>query len=58
MTMKARGEHPVTATTATVEERAQARERFRRKLAEAERRATPEKRAELRAALGFPSPAP
>ncbi|GAA0919274.1 hypothetical protein [Virgisporangium aurantiacum] len=58
MTMRARGEHPVTATMATNEERAQARERFRSKLAEAERRATPEKRAELRAALGFSSPAP
>jgi hypothetical protein len=57
MTMKARGEHPTAAAPATDEERAQARERFRHKLAEAQRRATPEKRAELRAALGFTSPA-
>lgn len=55
--MRAQGEHPATVTAATDEERAQARERFRRKLAEAQRRATPEKRAELRAALGITSPA-
>jgi hypothetical protein len=54
--MAERREQPVTVVTATEQERAQARERFRRKLAEAERRATPEKRAELRARLGFDSP--
>jgi hypothetical protein len=53
--MERRQEQPVT--TATDEERAQARERFRRKLAEAEARATPEKRAKLRAALGLDAPA-
>jgi hypothetical protein len=42
--------------TATDEERRQARERFRRKLAEAEARMTEEKRAKLRAALGFDVP--
>jgi hypothetical protein len=51
--MDARREHPAAVVTATDEERTRARERFRRKLAEAERRATPEKRAKLRAALGF-----
>jgi hypothetical protein len=59
--MKARGEHPVTGTPTvdpvTDEERARARERFRRKLADAQRRATPERRAKLRAALGFTAPA-
>jgi hypothetical protein len=39
--------------TATDEERAQAREDFRRKLAEAEARMTPEKRDEVRAAFGL-----
>jgi hypothetical protein len=55
--MDERREHPVTVTTATDEERAQARERFRRKLAEAEARMTPEKRAKLRAVLGIDAPA-
>ncbi|WP_203932134.1 hypothetical protein [Virgisporangium ochraceum] len=60
--MKARGERPVTtpaptAGTASDEERAHARERFRTRLADAQRRATPEKRAKLRAALGFTAPA-
>ena len=60
--MKARGERPVTdqagtAMAATDEERAHARERFRTRLADAQRRATPEKRAKLRAALGFTAPA-
>lgn len=55
--MTARGEQPVTVSAATEEERAHARERFRHRLAEAERRATPEKRAQLRAALGFTAPA-
>jgi hypothetical protein len=41
------------ATTATDEERAEARAQFRRKLAAAEARMTPEKRAEVRAALGL-----
>ena len=44
---------PVATSTATDEERAEARARFRRKLAEVEARMTPEKRAELRAVLGF-----
>jgi hypothetical protein len=60
-TMKARRDQPVTAAAATGpavsdEERAHARERFRRRLEEAQRRATPEKRAKLRAALGFDAP--
>jgi hypothetical protein len=46
-------EEPTVASTATEDERAQARARFRRKLAEAEARMTPEKRAEVRAALGL-----
>ena len=46
-------EDPVAVTTATDEERAEARARFRRKLAEAEARMTPEKRATVRAALGL-----
>jgi hypothetical protein len=40
-------------TTATDEERAEARARFRHKLAGAEERMTPEKRAEVRAAFGL-----
>jgi hypothetical protein len=55
--MEQRREQPVTMATATDEERREAREQFRRKLAEAEARATPEKRAKLRAALGFDTPA-
>ena len=50
-------EEPVVETMATEEERAQARTRFRRKLAEAEARMTPEKRAEVRVALGLDAPA-
>jgi hypothetical protein len=50
-------EEPAVVGTATEEERAQARARFRRKLAEAEARMTPEKRAEVRAALGLDAPA-
>jgi hypothetical protein len=46
-------EKPVVEGTATEQERAEARDRFRRKLAEAEARMTPEKRAEVRAALGL-----
>jgi hypothetical protein len=46
-------ERPVPVTTATDEERAAARVRFRRKLAAAEARMTPEKRAEVRAAFGL-----
>jgi len=46
-------EEPVVLSAATDEERAEARTRFRRKLAEAEARMTPEKRAEVRAALGL-----
>jgi len=42
------------ATTATEEERAQVRALFRRKLAAAEARMTPEKRDKARAALGLP----
>ncbi|GEM_PF-6367465 len=44
-------------STATGEERATARTRFRRKLAEAESRMTPEKRAEVLAAFGIDSSA-
>ena len=40
-------------TTATEEERAEARFRFRRKLAAAESKMTPEKRAAVRAAFGL-----
>lgn len=43
--MGERRNDPVTVVTATDEERAQARARFRQKLAEAEARMTPEKRA-------------
>jgi hypothetical protein len=50
--MEQREEHGVVST-ATDEERADARARFRRKLAEAEERMTPEKRAEVRAAFGL-----
>ena len=46
-------EERVVLGTANDEERAEARDRFRRKLAEAEDRMTPEKRAELRATLGL-----
>jgi hypothetical protein len=46
-------EERVVLGTANDEERAEARVRFRRKLAEAEDRMTPEKRAELRVALGL-----
>jgi hypothetical protein len=49
--MEQRREQPVTVSTATDEERAQARERFRRKLAEA--RMTPEKRAKALAIFGL-----
>lgn len=53
--MQERREQPVTVVTATDEERAQARERFRRKLAEAEARMTPEKRAKALAIFGLDS---
>jgi hypothetical protein len=46
-------EKPVWPINATEEERAEARARFRRKLAEAEARMTPEKRAKARALLGL-----
>ena len=46
-------EEQAAVSTATDEERAEARARFRRKLADAEERMTPEKRAEVRAALGL-----
>lgn len=46
-------EEPVAMAEATDEERAQARAEFRRKLAEAESRMTPEKRDKVRAALGL-----
>lgn len=46
-------ERPASVVTATDEERAEARARFRRKLAEAEARMTPEKRAAVRAAFGL-----
>jgi hypothetical protein len=45
---------PVTYDEGTPEERAAVRERFRRKLAEARERDTPEYFAALRARLGFP----
>jgi hypothetical protein len=48
-------ERPVAADAPTEEERAEARERFRRKLAEAEARMTPEKRTKLRSELGLES---
>jgi len=44
-----------TTVVATEDERAQARRRFRRKLAAAQSRMTPEKWAELRTALGLDS---
>jgi len=50
-------EEPVTMATATDEERAEARAEFRRKLAAAEARMTPEKRDRVRAALGLESQA-
>ena len=53
MSMDERREHPVTVVTATDEERAQARERFRRNLSEAESRMTPDKRAKALAIFGL-----
>ena len=50
-------DEPVATTTASDEERAEARARFRRKLADAESNMTPEKRAAVRAALGMDSSA-
>jgi hypothetical protein len=50
--MEERAEHPA-ADAPTEEERAEARERFRRKLAEAQARMTPEKRTKLRSELGL-----
>jgi hypothetical protein len=54
--MEERAEHPGPAGAPTEEERAEARERFRRKLAEAEAQMTPERRTRLRAELGLDSP--
>jgi hypothetical protein len=54
--MEERAEQPVPAGAPTEEERAEARERFRRKLADAEARMTPEKRTKLRSELGLDSP--
>ena len=54
--MEERAEHPVAAGAPTEEERAEARERFRRKLAEAQVRMTPEKRTKLRSELGLDPP--
>jgi len=51
--MEERAEQPVPAGTPTDEERVEARERFRRKLAEAQERMTPEKRTKLRSELGL-----
>ena len=48
-------EEPDTMASATEEERARAREEFRRKLADAEARMTPEKRDRVRAAFGLDS---
>ena len=53
MGMDERREHPVTVVAATEEERASARERFRRNLSEAESRMTPEKRAKALAIFGL-----
>jgi hypothetical protein len=55
--MEQQRETPVSPVVATDEERAEARARFRRKLAEAEAQMTPEKRAAVRAALGMDSSA-
>jgi hypothetical protein len=55
--MDERAEQSVTAGVPTEEERAEARERFRRKRAEAEAKMTPEKRTKLRSELGLDSPA-
>ena len=51
--MEQRQEQP--ATEATDQERQEARARFRRKLAAAEARMTPEKRAKARAVFGLPA---
>jgi hypothetical protein len=51
--MGERREQLVTAATVTDEERLEARERFRRRLAEAEARMTPEKRAKVLAIFGL-----
>ncbi|WP_204012283.1 hypothetical protein [Virgisporangium aurantiacum] len=51
--MDERPEHPVTMVTATDEERALAREHFRRNVSEAESRMTPEKRAKALAIFGI-----
>ena len=48
-------EEPDTMAAATDEERARARAEFRRKLADAEARMTPEKRDRVRAAFGLDS---
>ncbi|GAA0930268.1 hypothetical protein Vau01_117150 [Virgisporangium aurantiacum] len=53
MGMDERPEHPVTMVTATDEERALAREHFRRNVSEAESRMTPEKRAKALAIFGI-----
>jgi hypothetical protein len=53
MGMDQRRERPVPVVTATDEERAQARERFRRNLSEAESRMTPEKRDKALAIFGL-----
>jgi hypothetical protein len=47
----------LTYDEATPEQRAAVRERFRRKLAEARARQTPEYFAEMRARFGFPTSA-
>jgi hypothetical protein len=51
--MEERAEHSGPAGAPTEEERAEARERFRRKLAEAQEQMTPERRTRLRAELGL-----
>ena len=56
-TMEQQREKPVWPVTATEEERVEARVRFRRKLAEAEARMTPEKRAKALAVFGLDSSA-
>jgi hypothetical protein len=55
--MEERAEHPGPAGPPSEEERAEARERFRRKLAEAEAQMTPERRTRLRVELGLETPA-
>jgi hypothetical protein len=54
--MEQQREQPAWPIKATEDERAEARARFRRKLAEAEARMTPEKRAKALAVFGLDVP--